>query len=195
MRPGPATAITAAVVLALAGALTAHAAETKPKEYQIKAQFVRHFTRYVTWPDEAFENAEAPLVIGIFGIDPFRELIDGETVGRTSHDRPLVVRRLTHPQELSQCHLVFLSRSERHRQADLLDALRDRPVLTVGETDWFLRDGGGIRLLTERGGSGGPKPRFEINLTAIEKVGLKASSRMLSLAKTVIQDDKKPDGR
>lgn len=155
----------------------------------MKAKFLRHFTSYVSWPAEAFESADSPLVIGIFGLDPFGQLIDVETAGRKSHERPLVVRRLTHVHELAQCHLVFLSRSERHRQADLLAALGEQPVLTVGETDWFLRDGGGIRLANERSTDGGPKLSFEVNLTVLEKAGLKASSRMLSLARIVIQDD------
>jgi hypothetical protein len=53
--------------------------------------------------------------------------------------------------------------------------------MTVGESDGFLEQGGMIRLDVEEG-----KIRFAINLDASEQAGLKISSRMLLLAKTVV---------
>ena len=55
------------------------------------------------------------------------------------------------------------------------------PILTVGEADRFAEDGGAIGFCTEDN-----KIRFEVNLDAAGKAGLKISAKLLALAKTVL---------
>jgi hypothetical protein len=59
----------------------------------------------------------------------------------------------------------------------LTAALAGRPVLTVGADDAFAREGGMIALRTIEG-----RVRFEVNLAAATRAGLKVSARMLDLA-------------
>jgi hypothetical protein len=55
------------------------------------------------------------------------------------------------------------------------------PVLTVGESQYFVQQGGVIGFcLVEN------KVRFNINLEAAGKARLKISAKLLALAKTVI---------
>ncbi len=54
------------------------------------------------------------------------------------------------------------------------------PVLTVGETQEFVKQGGMIALCLE-----GKKVRVDINLDASGRAGLKISSRLLWLARKV----------
>jgi len=54
-------------------------------------------------------------------------------------------------------------------------------VLTVGESEHFVQEGGIIGFCLEQN-----KIRFEINLEAAEKAKLKISAKLLALAKTVI---------
>jgi hypothetical protein len=51
------------------------------------------------------------------------------------------------------------------------------PILTVGETPQFLRDGGMVRFHIENN-----KVRFQINQKNAETAGLKVSSLLLALA-------------
>ena len=55
------------------------------------------------------------------------------------------------------------------------------PILTVGEMDHFAENGGAIGFCTEDN-----KIRFEVNLDAAGKAGLKISAKLLALAKTVL---------
>jgi hypothetical protein len=64
------------------------------------------------------------------------------------------------------------------------------PVLTVGETDNFLSDGGMIRFHFEA-----DKIRFDINLDEAESSHLKISSRLLLLATSVTQSSTSNSGR
>ncbi len=53
-------------------------------------------------------------------------------------------------------------------------------VLTVGEGEGFVRDGGMIGFVVEN-----RRVRFDINQTAAEQAALKLSSRLLSVARAV----------
>src|SRR5437016_895626 len=58
------------VLLAAPWRISAAESATSP-EYQVKAVFLSKFPSFVTWPDNVFSDAKAPIVIGIFGSDPF----------------------------------------------------------------------------------------------------------------------------
>jgi len=70
---------------------------------------------------------------------------------------------------------------DRKHVADTLARARSLPILTVGEVDQFAENGGAIRFCTEEN-----KIRFEVNLDAAGKAGLKISAKLLALAKTVL---------
>ena len=56
----------------LAGLSSTGAAEEAPtKEYQVKAAFLYNFTKFVEWPEQSFAGTNSPLLIGVFGKDPF----------------------------------------------------------------------------------------------------------------------------
>ena len=141
-------------------------------EYEVKANFLVNFARFVTWP-----STEDPLVLAVVGVDPFGPYLDSIVRGKTVNGRNIVVRRLQRGDSLDGTHVVFVSESESARTAEILDGTRREPVLTVGETPRFLRDGGMIRLLVED-----DRVRFQIDAHRAEAAGLRVSSQLLSLA-------------
>jgi hypothetical protein len=151
-----------------------------PTEYEVKAAFLYNFIKYVEWPEKVFPSRETPLTIGILGEDPFGDLLDKAIEGKKSNGRKIVVRRHDQLQNLKDCHLIFISRSERGRLNALLGELRGATILTVSETERFAERGGIINFKMQ-----GEKVRFEINIKAAESAGLKISSKLLSVA-TVI---------
>ena len=82
--------------------------------------------------------------------------------------------------------MIFISRSEKNRLTEILAALQGSRALTVGETDRFLQRGGMLNLVLVEN-----SVRFEVNLPAAERAGLKLSSRLLGVAKTVLQEGAK----
>ncbi|HEY0340921.1 MAG TPA: YfiR family protein, partial [Steroidobacteraceae bacterium] len=54
------------------------------------------------------------------------------------------------------------------------------PVVTVGESQAFVSDGGAINFVLE-----GDKVRFEVNTTSADHAGVKISAQLLKLATTV----------
>jgi hypothetical protein len=74
-----------------------------------------------------------------------------------------------------------VSRSESKNYAKLLQAVEGAGVLTVGETPDFLAAGGIISFAVER-----EALQFEVNLVAADNARLKISSRLLGLARRVV---------
>jgi hypothetical protein len=141
-------------------------------EYQVKAAFLFNFAKFVVWP----EPPQGAIVIGIVGEDPFRDALDSVVRGKTVNGRSLAVRRFASAEDVSRCHILFVSASEKRRVPELLQRV-GHGVLTVGEVPQFVRDGGVIRFLLD-----GNRVRFQINTQAAEQSGLKIHSQLMSLA-------------
>ena len=168
----------AAAVLIVGGA--APAALDAPSEYQVKAACLCRFGNYVEWPEGAFPDADSPFTIGILGKDPFGPALEKTAEGKNIGGRRIVTRRFQRVDEVRACHILFISRSERGRLAQILERLGRSRTLTVSETDQFLQRGGMINFIIESKRVG-----FEINPDAAERAGLRISSRLLELARIV----------
>lgn len=151
-----------------------------PTEYEVKAAFLYHFAQFADWPVRSFAGANAPLVIGIIGEDPFGPSLDAFVKGEDVSGHSLAIKRLADDGEISGCHILFISRSEQKHIPALLKELRGRPVLTVSEVDNFGELGGIIHFIIEQG-----TVRFEINPAAAERAGLRINSKLLRIARIV----------
>lgn len=163
--------------LAFAG-FAVRAQENAPTEYQIKAAFLFNFAKFVQWPAQAFADRNSPLVIGVLGEDPFHGDLAGTIRNKSIDQHPLILKELSSPVETTNCHIVFISTSEKKRLPEILQALQGASVLTVGEMDRFTESGGMINFVLE-----GTKVHFQINQDAATRVGLKISSKLMSLAR------------
>jgi len=172
----------ATVLLGAAIRVRAEAADT---EHQVKAAFLFNFAQFIEWPPSAFTDTNAPIVIGVLGTDPFGDSLDETVRDETIHGRKLVIQRARKIENLKNCQMIFISRSEKNRVDEVLAALDGKPVLTVGEIDGFAEQGGAINFYRE-----GNKVRFEINPLVTRRNGLKVSSELLSLGKIVTSETK-----
>lgn len=154
--------------------------ETSSSEYAVKAAFLYHFAQFVEWPATAFRDANGPFVYCTVGVDPFRGALDSALKGKAVAGRGFEVRHLKQTQEAHGCHLVFMGEDLKREVGQAAAALRGSPVLLVGESEGFVDDGGMVGFLLEDN-----KVRFEVNLEATERAGLKLSAKLLALAKTV----------
>ena len=146
-------------------------------EYAIKAAFLFKFGAFVEWPAAVFESASAPLIIGIVGEDPFGAAIEKHVKGRTVSNRQIRVIRSQRIDQINGEHILFISQSEMLRMDPILSKIKGRHVLTVAE---FENPNIIIRFIVEH-----DKVRFDINLDQAHRVGLKPSSKLLSVARSV----------
>ncbi len=167
--------------LLLAGLLAAAAPqEREAPEYEIKAAFLYNFATFVEWPSSAFPEKDSPFTVGVMGKDPFGTGLEEAFQGKTVNGRRIVVRRGADLKDLGACQLLFVSGSEADRAPKILESLKGRPTLTVGDMGGFAAMGGCINFTIE-----GPKIRFEINPGVAKRSGLTVSSKLLRLARIV----------
>ena len=147
------------------------------REYQIKAAYLYHFAQFVTWP--APKNQQQTIQLCVVGDDPLGPLLDSLDE-KTVEGKSLDIRRLSSIDDARSCHVLFVSSSESQRLPEIFKALQGASVFTVGETEDFTRQGGMARFYNMKN-----RVRFEINLEATERTGIKVSSKMLRLARRV----------
>lgn len=165
------------MLLALAGGVRAQ--ESAPSEYQLKAAFLFNFGKFVSWPAGDFSREDAPLVIGVFGDNPFRDDLKNMIAGKSINGHPVVFRMVTAPADAKNCHILFVSASAQKDAAGIPGTLHGVNVLTVTENmAHFAQSGYAINFVMEEG-----KVRFEINNAAAAQAGLTISSKLMSLAK------------
>ena len=166
-----------AAMLCLVFAIPSRAAD-ESLEYQVKSAFLLNFTKFIEWPSAAFEVPDSPIAICILGEDPFGATLDQIVAGEVVDNRKIAVVRIKRPPAPKACQVLFLGRPEKE-VAGLLPSL-ETGVLTVGEGESFLRDGGMIAFIVEN-----RRVRFSANQTAAESAGLKISARLLTVARSV----------
>lgn len=159
-----------AVLLCACTALTS--AQDVALEYRVKAAYLFNFTKFVEWPSAAFDN-ESSFSICIAGRNPFGSALSSTLMGETAAGFPLSAR-VVNAGAAASCHVLFVPRGV--PAAPYLRRAAMAPVLTVGESPGFVKEGGAINFVLEGG-----RVRFEINPQAAERAQLKISSRLLQL--------------
>jgi hypothetical protein len=143
----------------------------------IYAAFTLNLMRFVTWPENAFASPTEPFVIGTFRGDPINDKLDAAVArGELVNDRPVRTIRIQSPDEAAKCHVVFLSRNSA-RQRTLLRGLAHKPVLTIGDAEGFLENGGHVRFV--------PQPSrvvLRISVENLKASGLECRAQLLRLA-------------
>jgi hypothetical protein len=148
-------------------------------DYKLKAAYLYQFTKFTEWPTSFFKDKNSPIQICILGRNPFGSMLDSFS-SKASQDRILSVINVSSLDEVSNCHVVFISKSEEKRLPQILQRIEFSPVLTVSDMDGFAQRGGMIGFVpTKR------KIKLEINVDASILAGAKISSKLLKVATLV----------
>jgi hypothetical protein len=164
------------LVIALRPDLSSAAADD-PLEYRVKAAFLLNFTKFIEWPASAFGNAESSIAICVLGPNPFGSSLDEIVKDEVVSGRKVTVQYIRDAPAPQSCQMVFSGDAD--KESKILPGA-EPGVLTVGEGESFIRSGGMIAFVIENN-----RVRFEINQTSAERAGLKLSSKLLSVAKSV----------
>ena len=175
-------AVGCAALLSLSGTLPVLAAQQDiAQEYLWKANFLARSASFVEWTSDSPLQSSNAFRWCVYGNFSFGTALAEMTRDIVVEGKRAEVKWVHKETELASCHIVFVSRSEEKHYAKVLDAARPGRALTVGETPTFLDAGGMVTLLMD-----GKTPQFEVNLEPVSASRMKLSSRMLSLARRVV---------
>src|SRR5262245_52243456 len=131
------------------GSLVDAQEDSQPTEYQIKAAFIFNFAKFVEWPAAAFQKNSSPMVVGVLGENPFHDVLEKTIKNKTVDEHPVVIMQFRSATEVTNCHILFISSSEKGRLPQILKQLKGSSVLTVGEMPGFTEAGGMINFVFE----------------------------------------------
>src|SRR5439155_13070642 len=183
------------ILSAVAGALAVSAQPASAQtdqvgEYELKAAILYNLSRFVEWPASSYADSQTPTVLCILGQDPFGNSLKTLGQKKDASGRPVSIRQLKNENGIRDCHVLYISSSERKTIAQILTRLKWSSVLTVGEMSQFAVQGGVIQFTLED-----KQVHFQINLDAASRMALKISSRLLVLARIVKDQGPNPDSR
>jgi hypothetical protein len=156
-------------------------------EYEVKAAFLLNFAKFIQWPQNAFANDQSPLFICIVGEDPFGHTLDEVVQSKMLDSHAFIIRHSTNPEDMKTCQVVFIGSRDDKRLSEVLRRLKGSNALAVGESRDFAGLGGGIQFYLENN-----RIRFLVNVDALQRAHLTASSKLLALAK-IVHDGRRND--
>lgn len=166
------------LLLASAAVVALLAGEVGPpqvtREEDLKAALLVNFIRFAEWPPA--DPPDTPFVIGVYNQPELVGAIYRYTNGKSAHGRPIQVRGIKYPTDAKLCHLIFLGGLDGKALEEMLSTLPEHGILSVGESQRFIRRGGVIQMFQLDG-----HLSFQVSLKALSHTGLSISSKLLRL--------------
>jgi YfiR/HmsC-like len=151
-------------------------------EYQVKAAYVYNFSKFVEWPAQAFPSSAAPITLCVLNDPAFESELNPIVKGKIVAGRTLTVVPVQNGEQARRCQILFIDSSQDRQSRQIIDALRNSSVLTVGESPGFVEKGGIINFVLQD-----DRVQLQVNHKAATRAGLHISSRLLSVAKRVLE--------
>ncbi|MBF0211300.1 MAG: YfiR family protein [Desulfamplus sp.] len=159
----------------------------EPLKQEIQAAMIIKFTDFIEWPPHSFEEDSNGFTIAILGKNEYQELFK-PFEGRLFHGRELKIinyldieKIYTDKQDIGKIQILIFSQSENKIAESLIEKIKLRPILTVGDFPGFAQNGGIINFFQKANNRIG----FEINMEAKDLANIKISSHLLKLGKIV----------
>ncbi|MGB6875448.1 MAG: YfiR family protein [Candidatus Acidiferrales bacterium] len=159
-------------------------------DYEAQSEYLRSLADFIDWPSSASNRAVSKTInFCVLGRDPYGEMLNKSVLDHPLGERRTVITRALHLEDLGTCDILFISSSEVKHEAKILERLRNKDVLTVGDTDDFAARGGIIQFVMNQG-----HVSFLINVDAAQRAGLRIRASLLALAKIVHDQPGKSGG-
>lgn len=150
------------------------------KKDQVHAVFLYNLTRFVRWPDTAFNSKQSPHKICVIGKTPIVGLLKKVVKGESTNGRYYTVERTEAIQSSLDCHILFFTSVSARIHSDDIGLLKNLPVLLVSPQSNFTEEYGMLSL-----GQKGNRVQPIINIKNVNSSKIKISSKLLQLATIV----------
>ncbi len=148
----------------------------------ITSAFLYNFAKFTEWPSDTLAAGQR-ISLCVIGDNAVADALEQTIKGHAIEGHELTVELVKADGSLRSCHLLYVSGLDAKRSLQLLESLKAAPVFTASDADKFAELGGVAQLTLENG-----RMRFAINVTAAKRARLQLSSKLLSLAR-IIKDD------
>ena len=143
-------------------------------EYDVKAVFIHHLTRYLQWPQP--ESAER-FEIAVLGDSPIVRPLEAIAAKETIRGRPIAIRPLADLDSLGRPQVLFVAKPARSHLSRVLERTRGLPIVTIAEEEGFAAQGIAVNFVLR-----GESIRLEINESALRASEIEPGAQLLKLA-------------
>lgn len=160
-------------------------AAAQEARYTVMAAFLFNFLLFTDWPAHDVLDS-GPYVIGVIGSNPF-ERAAPTLEQRNAGGRDIRFAHFKTRKDLEPVHILFVTAEADSGLHEIREALKESPVLLVGESEDFTQRGGVIRFFEEATGAARTETtlRVEINRPSAEARRIRFRSQLLRLAQVV----------
>ena len=151
-------------------------------EYEVKAGFIYNFAKFVKWPPQALKKTPGILVLCFASHDPAVDVFY-KLEGKLIRGRKIKVVAYKGEACLEQSQILFLATQDKAFIQQVLGLVKGRSILTIGEVEGFAQWGGIINFFQAN-----KRLRFQINIDAARREGLRMSSQLLGSAQIVREE-------
>jgi len=155
-----------------AGLLSPVAGNGQSQE-KIYAALLLNFARSIQWPSA---SQQGNFIIGVFEYPPLLAELKQTTLNMKAGTRKIEIRDLTHEDEASGCHVLFIPAYKAKVLPQIVAKNPADPTLIISNKLNMARQGSGINFVLVEG-----KLRYEINTKSIEARGLKIPSSVKNM--------------
>jgi YfiR/HmsC-like len=146
-------------------------------DYDIQANIIYRFTKYIDWPDN---KKTGDFIIGIVGDTPLSEALKIFTAAKVAGNQKIIIKCFSPSAVVFDCHILFISEEESSNLKKIVLKTAASPVLIVTEADGLAGKGACINFVIA-----GEHLKLEINKNNIEQRDLNIASELLQLGKVV----------
>lgn len=145
---------------------------------EVTTGFLYNFARFVEWPSKVFAENSSPFVIGFIGRPALADTFARIVTGRNVNGRDFAIKRLDGSAGVENCQIVYVG--DASQTTAVLAALKNKPVLVVGEGDDFLTAGGMVAFKKD-----GARLVFDLNVSALKACQLNPDPKMEKAARAL----------
>jgi len=159
--------------LLLAVIFQTRASDAQYSEEDVKAGFIANFLQLTEFPRPTSSSVVSLCLAGQADFSSVKTVMASKVIG----NRRVRVDEIPSASSAAYCDAIYIARGCPNA-AEILQAVRGKSVLTIGDSPDFLRLGGMINFYLEES-----KVRFEVRLNHVEQEGIRLSSRLLQFAR------------
>lgn len=148
-----------------------------PAKTEIEAVFIYKFLNYIEWPEKDLSDKFTICTIGNSEMNKFIDIIEQKEHKGMKID---VIKKAPE-NDLKKCRIIFFGDAEKKLHEKALNLSAENAILTISSKKDFIESGGMINFIFTDN-----RVSFEINYKKADLSGLKISSKLLRLAKKVI---------
>lgn len=167
-----------ALVLLAWSAICVHAEPTGQAVDQLKTAYIYNFAKFIEMPSRSDDKSLRICQVGKDDLGGTLQALNQ----RIAQGREIAVRKDVSLDQLQDCAVVFMGRTDVRGLSAIVRQIELFPLLFISDMPNAVEKGAHLGLVVSDDRVG-----FDVNLPLLQKSGIKASSQMLKLARSVIR--------